>query len=86
MSMAIASGAALNRPKASRGVFARLGEQWCRWMHSDISWPVNGYYSCRKCHRRFPVPWESPESFPVPPRPAAGLAEEPLPVLADSLA
>jgi len=57
---------------------ARLGQAWCRWWHSDITWPVNGYYYCRKCWRRFPVPWE------IPPREAA--REQPIaqPVLTRS--
>jgi len=46
---------------ALRSLAARLGRGWCRWMHSDITWPVNGSYECRKCRRRFPVPWETPE-------------------------
>lgn len=81
-----ATRAHVDRRRGLSGLFARLGNQWCRLMHSDITWPVNGYYSCRKCHRRFPVPWENPEAFRVPPRPAAGLVEEPLPALAESLA
>ncbi len=86
MRVAMAPVKAWNRPSGVRGVFTRLGNQWCRWMHSDITWPVNGYYSCRKCYRRFPVPWENPQAFHAPPRPAVGLVEETLPALAESLA
>lgn len=81
-----AAARSVNRRTGVRGLFGRLGDQWCRWMHSDITWPVNGFYSCRKCYRRFPVPWENPDSFRIPPRPAAGLAEEMLPALAEAAA
>lgn len=52
----------------------RLGRGWCRLMHSDITWPVNGWYECRKCRRRFPVPWETPPPARAQTRPAAGWA------------
>lgn len=42
------------------GLLERLGRAWCRILHSDISWPVNGYYRCRTCDRQYPVPWETP--------------------------
>lgn len=48
------------QPNSRGKLFARLGQGWCRLWHSDITWPVNGYYECRKCGRRFPVPWEIP--------------------------
>jgi hypothetical protein len=35
-----------------------LGEFWCRLMHQDISWPVNGHYRCKQCRREFQVSWE----------------------------
>lgn len=86
MQAAIGLDVAVNRGKATRGMIARLGDLWCRRMHSDISWPVNGHYSCRQCGRRFPVPWENPEAPHVPPRPAAGLAQEALPGFVESVA
>jgi hypothetical protein len=68
------------------GWLTRLGAGWCRLMHSEIAWPVNGYYWCRKCYRRFPVPWETAASRPavVPGKPQR--AEEPLPAFAEAAA
>lgn len=45
--------------------FEQLGRAWCKVMHPDPTWPVNGYYRCPRCHRRYRVPWE-------PVRPTAG--------------
>lgn len=36
-----------------------VGRRWCRVMHPDPMWPVNGMYQCPRCQRKFPVPWES---------------------------
>jgi hypothetical protein len=27
-------------------------------MHSQIGWPVDGVYQCRKCREVYKVPWE----------------------------
>lgn len=35
------------------------GRLWCNVMHEDITWPIHGYYRCRRCHRKYPVPWEN---------------------------
>ena len=35
----------------------RLGDLWCRLMHSSIQWPLHGYYACATCGRLYPVPW-----------------------------
>jgi hypothetical protein len=40
------------------GLMERLSYWWCRYMHTAVMWPMNGYYHCRVCHRRYPVPWE----------------------------
>ena len=48
------------------------GAAWCKAMHPDPMWPVNGVYQCRVCQRKFRVSWEQPavpEAVPV--RPAA---------------
>lgn len=37
---------------------SKLGEFWCRLVHEEIMWPVNGYYECRVCLRRYPVVWQ----------------------------
>lgn len=43
-------------------VIQRFGDgvaaKWCRVMHPDPMWPVNGMYQCPRCLRKFPVPWE----------------------------
>jgi hypothetical protein len=36
----------------------RLLEWWCFLMHSDITWPCYGRYTCRKCGRVYAVPWD----------------------------
>jgi hypothetical protein len=54
----------------------KFGETWCRLMHPDPMWPVNGTYRCRKCLREFPVAWEQdlrkprPAFLPAQPAPA----------------
>ncbi len=47
-----------------------LGEAWCRLMHRDVMWPVNGHYQCRQCLREFRVPWEDVAPRRHPGRPA----------------
>lgn len=37
---------------------SRLKRLWCSHMHSQIAWPVDGMYECRKCHELYAVPWE----------------------------
>lgn len=37
-----------------------LGEYWCAFAHDSVTWPVHGYYRCRKCNRIFRVPWDEP--------------------------
>jgi hypothetical protein len=45
-----------------------VGDAWCRMMHSEPMWPVNGEYQCRTCHRKFRVAWEERSvPQPVPP-------------------
>jgi hypothetical protein len=63
------------------GLTERLGRNWCRWMHSEITWPVNGQYECRKCRRRFPVPWEIPAE---PDQAAVSFARRPRPAVAQA--
>ena len=44
------------------------GSAWCKAMHPDPMWPVNGVYQCRVCQRKFRVSWEQhavPEAVPV---------------------
>ena len=44
---------------------ASLGNLWCRAMHDDVAWPVQGHYRCRRCNRVYEIPWE--ESPPAQP-------------------
>ena len=37
-----------------------LGESWCKLMHRNVTWPVNGQYECQTCYRTYQVPWEEP--------------------------
>jgi len=34
------------------------GEFWCRLVHPEVTWPVNGHYRCKRCRREYRVPWE----------------------------
>jgi hypothetical protein len=36
----------------------RLGDLWCKYMHTAMTWPIHGHYLCRTCHREYAVPWE----------------------------
>ncbi len=59
----------------------KIGETWCRVMHPDPMWPVNGKYRCRKCLREFPVAWEQDLRLPRPVVIAAQPVPAPVPVL-----
>ena len=47
-----------------------LGALWCRTLHSNPMWPVNGVYQCRTCYRKYPVAWEQQPQLPPDPQPA----------------
>lgn len=52
----------------------KIGEAWCRIMHESPMWPIHGQYQCRRCLRRFPVPWEARASAAkLPSKAGAGL-------------
>ena len=55
--------------RRSRTALASLGRLWCRAMHNDVGWPVQGHYRCRRCNRVFEIQWEDPGA------PAAGAPE-----------
>lgn len=38
----------------------RIGDLWCRLMHTEPMWPSHGQYQCRTCWRSRPVCWEQP--------------------------
>lgn len=38
----------------------KLGDLWCRLMHTSPMWPIHGSYQCRECGRSYPVPWAVP--------------------------
>ncbi len=33
---------------------------WCKSMHTEAMWPINGKYICPRCLHEYPVPWEVP--------------------------
>src|SRR5579872_7390548 len=35
----------------------KIGELWCSLMHESAMWPTHGFYQCRACGRKYPVPW-----------------------------
>ena len=45
------------------GQLNRLGELWCRWMHTKSSWPMNGRYQCLVCGRQYVIPWANYSGF-----------------------
>ena len=53
-----------------------VGDAWCRMMHSEPMWPVNGEYQCRTCLRKFRVAWEEPNSPEPLPRQKTAAATE----------
>jgi hypothetical protein len=44
----------------------RIGDLWCRLMHTEPMWPSHGQYECRTCGRRFQVSWEQPSTATPP--------------------
>ena len=51
--------------------FEAISRAWCYVMHPDPLWPMNGYYRCPRCHRRYRVPWEPVTGATEVPRSAA---------------
>lgn len=49
-----------------RTAWSQIGNLWCKLTHDDLMWPAHGYYRCRTCLRRHPVPWEHTEARPTP--------------------
>ena len=43
--------------KAVKKPWFRWQALWCSMMHSNIRWPINGYYLCPRCKRLYRVPW-----------------------------
>lgn len=43
----------------------RIGNLWCKLMHTDPMWPSHGHYECRTCGRRHQVCWEYPMALPI---------------------
>ena len=41
----------------SIGLIETLSHLWCKYLHTAVMWPMNGYYHCGVCNRRYPVPW-----------------------------
>lgn len=39
-------------------MFKTICDLWCDLMHNQLTWPIHGQYFCRRCRRRFAVPWE----------------------------
>lgn len=42
--------------------FETLARSWCKAMHPEPGWPMKGYYRCRRCNRKYRVPWEREEA------------------------
>jgi hypothetical protein len=38
----------------------RIGNLWCKKMHSQAMWPIHGKYTCSRCLREHTVEWEGP--------------------------
>lgn len=39
-------------------LLTRLKTAWCHLMHPAPMWPAHGWYECRVCPCKHPVPWE----------------------------
>jgi hypothetical protein len=48
-----------------------FGNLWCNFWHSQVTWPVNGMYTCKTCLRTYPVQWANrlPEDSGEQPKP-----------------
>ncbi len=44
---------------ASRELWDRVAESWCRLAHPQPMWPIHGHYLCPKCLRRHAVAWDN---------------------------
>jgi len=42
----------------------RIGDLWCKLVHTEPMWPSHGQYECRTCGRRFQVVWGQPTAAP----------------------
>ncbi len=51
-------------------VVDRIAGWWCKRMHNEPMWPVNGKYICRTCLRAHPVEWSNSHSYATRPVPA----------------
>ena len=38
-------------------MFRLVGEFWCKAVHARPMWPINGYYICSRCLRKYPIDW-----------------------------
>ena len=47
----------MEQQKRSVNWVIRIGELWCKLMHTAPMWPMRGNYLCRTCGRSYPVPW-----------------------------
>ena len=47
---------------------------WCRNMHESSMWPMHGKYTCSKCLRQHPVPWDTRNPIDTPARPPRTVA------------
>jgi hypothetical protein len=36
----------------------RIGDLWCKKMHTEAMWPIHGRYICKRCLREHPVEWD----------------------------
>src|SRR3954468_1035613 len=46
-----------------RSLVRHIGSTWCKLMHSNPMWPINGKYQCRKCYRYRVITWEAQGSL-----------------------
>jgi hypothetical protein len=53
--LAVMAAPAVQAP--GRSALRTLGDLWCRTMHNDVTWPVQGHYHCKRCWRTYAVPF-----------------------------
>lgn len=65
-------------------VVEKIAGWWCKLVHDDPMWPVNGQYICRTCLRAHPVVWSNSVRPVLEPAAASSVLAELRPVKAES--
>jgi len=58
----------------------RIATVWCQRMHTNVTWPIHGKYTCPQCRREYRVEWEGLPKLTEYADPALHNAGAPIPV------